>query len=1252
MANLTRIKNNQITDKTIDANAKIVDYTITGRLFNPNITVTSDFLITGNLTVLGASTVTTVASTNTFVNDPLVVLNNGVSGSANTYDLGLLFNRGTNAATAFIWDETRDEFRLFYTSETGTSYGSITQSSLANIAVGNMTIQSNLTVTTIQANAGISGTSGNFSGNITMGGSGFSANTTNFALANATVQNFFLGGAATNVRIGAGTGNVYLNNGNVTILAATDTNEVNLAVGGTKLTFANNAPATVHAFGAATDLRIGAVSGTTYIQTGNLFLTSASGAGGSDRTNIAVGGTSLNFANIGINTANLLGEATSIRMGAGNGNVFLGTGNLTILGATNSNQVNIAVGGDTLLLANNAPATVNAFGNATDIRMGAATGSVIVNNPTILFTTATNIAVGGASLLLANNAPQTVNAFGAGTDVFFSSGTGNTTVRNNLNVNANEVVTGNVTILSTTPSTSYGTGALLVSGGISVGLNSTFNANVSIEGNLFVNGNVTYISSNNVTFNDALIYLADDNVADTLDIGFISSFTNPGYQHTGFVRDASDGVWKLFANVIPEPGTTVDFSNANYSSLQIGNLQVQSNVWVLDTFTANSGKVATSTSTGAIQITGTGGLGVGGNIWLGGSNIATSQSTVGVFNTNATNVLAFNAATDINMGATTGTITINNPTLVGTQATQAVYNTVATTVNAFGAATTLTIGATTGNTTIRTANVNLSGNANVQSTWDSTNFNNGALQVRGGVGVAGNVHLISGKQFIVGQDLVGEVYLPQATAQFFSNIAGYSQVNQQNISSNAFASSDFIATADNGNDSQGYIDFGINSSTYNQATFTITKANDGYLYVQGNATTGGGNLAIGTAQANNDIVFFTGGTLAANEAARFSDTNANLTISETTLATSPTTGALTVRGGVGIGSNLLVANGAVINYSQTSDNFTVWSATSGNALIRGNSTNEIVIIGGANATPQPSVTLKVDSTSAMMIPVGSNAQRPSALNGNNPAYDVKGMIRFNTNGNQLEFYNGTDWLITGTSTTTITGRQFEANTGNPYGNVNGVETTFTLQAAATTASTLVMINGVVQLPTISYSVSGANLIFTEAPALGDVIDARILTTTASVENLASADGYAQIIADSTGVGFWSGTVSSIQRVLVASNGTFQLVGGTKSVYDSANIVVTSGSTAYMIDFFSNSSYSTAKYIIQCKNGTNRIESMEALLVVEDSNASVVTYAVNSTTGNALGTLSANVTSGNVRLYYNTTSTNILGNVKVYAQYIV
>lgn len=122
-----------------------------------------------------------------------------------------------------------------------------------------------------------------------------------------------------------------------------------------------------------------------------------------------------------------------------------------------------------------------------------------------------------------------------------------------------------------------------------LGGTSTFNpqGNVNIGGNLFVSGavyiagNTTTISTNNVVFNDALIYLADGNPTDFLDIGFVGNFTRSSlFQHTGFVRDATDGVWKLFEGVESVPTTTIDFGSASYSTALIGNLITRSNVTV------------------------------------------------------------------------------------------------------------------------------------------------------------------------------------------------------------------------------------------------------------------------------------------------------------------------------------------------------------------------------------------------------------------------------------------------------------------------------------------------------------------------------------------------------------------------------------------------------------------------------------------------------------------------------------------------
>lgn len=111
----------------------------------------------------------------------------------------------------------------------------------------------------------------------------------------------------------------------------------------------------------------------------------------------------------------------------------------------------------------------------------------------------------------------------------------------------------------------------------------------------------------------------------------------------------------------------------------------------------------------------------------------------------------------------------------------------------------------------------------------------------------------------------------------------YLQSNITNISNGGDASSDFVATSDNGNDSSNYIDVGINSSAYNNSSFTITGPNDGYIY------TNGGNLAIGT-QSAKDIIFHTNGTLAANEVLRIKSTGNIIARSSVTTGTGATSG--------------------------------------------------------------------------------------------------------------------------------------------------------------------------------------------------------------------------------------------------------------------------------------------------------------------------------------------------------------------------
>jgi len=127
-------------------------------------------------------------------------------------------------------------------------------------------------------------------------------------------------------------------------------------------------------------------------------------------------------------------------------------------------------------------------------------------------------------------------------------------------------------------------------------------------------------------------------------------------------------------------------------------------------FTTTNGSELTKFSTAAVDID--------LDLNVDGGDITTNATTFNLLNANATTVNAFGAATAIDMGATSGTATINNPTLVGTQATQNLYNSAATTMNFAGAATALNMGATTGTATIN--NPTVVGTQSTQNLYNTT----------------------------------------------------------------------------------------------------------------------------------------------------------------------------------------------------------------------------------------------------------------------------------------------------------------------------------------------------------------------------------------------------------------------------------------------------------------------------------------------------------------------------------------------------
>jgi hypothetical protein len=121
------------------------------------------------------------------------------------------------------------------------------------------------------------------------------------------------------------------------------------------------------------------------------------------------------------------------------------------------------------------------------------------------------------------------------------------------------------------------------------------------------------------------------------------------------------------------------------------------------------------------------------------------------------------------------------------------------------------------------------------------------------------------------------------------------------------------------------------------------------------------------------------------------------------------------------------------------------------------------------------------------------------------------MLRFNTTTDALEIYDNDSWTSVGVPVfTVIDDEQFAGD---------GSTVAFTLGSTQTTNSCIVSINGVVQIPTLAYSVSGTDptcvLTFTEAPASGDVIDVRQITTTTSVTSISNSPGNAVIAVNAT-----------------------------------------------------------------------------------------------------------------------------------------
>jgi hypothetical protein len=274
------------------------------------------------------------------------------------------------------------------------------------------------------------------------------------------------------------------------------------------------------------------------------------------------------------------------------------------------------------------------------------------------------------------------------------------------------------------------------------------------------------------------------------------------------------------------------------------------------------------------------------------------------------------------------------------------------------------------------------GNIVAASGVNATNYTTGALVVPGGGGVgitgdlwvqgpstfagnivAGNIQLSGNINVPVGGTFsntgvffgnaggIGALYagtttytaLPTTVFQMTGNVDTYAQVNFQNLNSGTNASTDFVLTADNGTDTDGYINLGIDSSNYNNPGFPGFYPNDGYLIHH--TAAGSGNLVIFSHESGSAIKLHVGEYGDAN--VRATVTNSGFVVNTATTSTSISSGALIVNGGLGVSGNIHAAavnNTPIGNAVPSTGSFTDVDAN--NLVVSNFSTSNAVVTGG------------------------------------------------------------------------------------------------------------------------------------------------------------------------------------------------------------------------------------------------------------------------------------------------------------------
>jgi hypothetical protein len=572
-------------------------------------------------------------------------------------------------------------------------------------------------------------------------------------------------------------------------------------------------------------------------------------------------------------------------------------------------------------------------------------------------------------------------------------------------------------------------------------------------------------------------------------------------------------------------------------------------------FTGTTG--ATNTSSGAVQVRG--GVGIAENLFVGGLGSVGGALTVG------SNALV--AGGTLNTVATTFNL----------------VNTTATTVNFAGAATVLTVGATSGYTEIRNATT-------VTNTTGATSTSTGALQVRGGVGIAENLFVgnnvtingttltASGSTFnLINANAATVNFAGAATALTVGATTGYTEIRNATTITNTTAAA---STSTGALQVRGGVGIAGNIFVGGSANITGDTTLTGDL-----AITGGDLVTVATTfnllNTTATTVNFAGAASAITVGATtgFTAIRNLTTVTNTTAATSTNTGALRVEGGVGIGGNIFVGG-------------------TSNILGNENIAGDLTVNGGDIFTV--ATTFNLVNTTATTVNFAGAAT----------ALTIGATTGFTAIRNATTITNTTAATSTATGALRVEGGVGIG--GNIFvggsANVTGRTTVNDLVSGNTTATSLTVTNNA--------SVGGILSVSNSSNA------------TASNNGALRVTGGVGIVQDLVvGGAITAGTTAA------ATTGTVvPALFSNNVLWSSYTSTALAGTAQANLDTFASATYRSIKYFIQIVDGSN-VHITEIVLFHDGTDVFLHEYGIMTNGGGQRGTFDATLASGTVTLKF-------------------